>query len=201
MKRILLVLLLVLSVAGLGRALVLFQRPNPTVVGGATSSGTSEALLTDSNGNLYTLPGSGSVQDVNVKQVNGGTVTTAAGTSAGTQRVTISTEPVTAIVPGVAALSDYTGTGSTVTTLSATSGTSLTTNTLYINSLRCHNGTGGAITVSRTDTAGTTFEVTQSIAANSSAYLESPGSWTQMAGLKLWASAVSSLHCTMSAKN
>jgi len=183
-----------------GRAF--FQRPNPTVVGGATSGGTASSLLVDSDGTLHTTSiAPTTTTDVNVKQVNGATVTTGAGTAATAERVVLANEPVVAIVPGTSGLYDYAGTGSTVTTLSATSGTSLTTNTIFINSLRCHNGTGGAITVSRTDTAGTTFEVTQSIAANSSAYLESPGSWTQMAGLKLWASAVSSLHCTISAKN
>src|SRR5262249_7835742 len=113
----------------------------------------------------------------------------------------ISTEPVSVMVPSVSGLTDYTGTGSTVTTLSATSGTALTANTLYINSIHCWNVTGGAITVTRTDTAANKFDTALSIAANSDKYLETPGSWTQMVGLKLWASAVSSINCTISAKN
>src|SRR3990167_1361891 len=152
--------------------------------------------------------------NVNVAEINGVTPLMGNGvTGTGSPRVTIASDntafsvnaiqstagatawPVTQTIG--TAVTDYAGSGVTVITLSATSGTSITTETVYWNMMRCYNTTAGAITVSRTDTAANTFEVAYSIPANSNYYLESPGSFTKMVGLKLWASAVSSLNCVM----
>ena len=155
--------------------------------------------------------------DVNVAQINGVTPLMGNGvTGTGSPRVTIASDntafsvnaiqstagatawPVTQTIG--TAVTDYAGSGVTVITLSATSGTSITTETVYWNMIRCYNTTAGAITVSRTDTADNQFEVAYSIPANSNYYLESPGSFTKMVGLELWASAVSSLNCVMNGK-
>lgn len=106
--------------------------------------------------------------------------------------------PMPVIVTTASGTTAYTGTGSTVTTLSATSGTVITANTIYIGQLSCYNITAGAITISRTDTEGTQFEVSYSIPANSN-YLRSYALPEKMVGLKLWASAVSSITCTVTA--
>lgn len=92
----------------------------------------------------------------------------------------------------------YTGTGSTVTVLSTTSGTSLTTNTIYIGQISCYNITGTAATINRTDTAGTQFEVSFSIPANSN-YLRYYAIPEKMVGLKMWAGTASAIDCTVSA--
>ncbi len=99
-----------------------------------------------------------------------------------------------------AATTDYSGTGITVFTLSATSGTVITANTVYVTMLRCFNTTGGAVTINRTDTAANMFETSFSIPANSNYYAESPGSFAKMVGIKMWASAINSINCIMSGK-
>lgn len=203
MKRIFLAILVGVALMGSSyAALVFLQRPTPSVVGGATSGGTASSLLVDSDGTLHTTSiAPTTTTDVNVKQVNGATVVTGTGTSVNAERVVLANEPVVAIVPGSSGLYDYAGTGSTITTLSATSGTSWTTGTLYINSLHCFNQTAGAVTVSRTDTANNKFETAKSIAANADSYLETPGSWSQMVGVKIWAGTSSAITCLVVAKN
>ncbi len=98
------------------------------------------------------------------------------------------------------AVTDYAGTGVTVMTLSATSGTVVTANTLTIIALRCNNTTSGAVTVNWTDTAGNSFDTNFSIPANSNYYAVSPGSLIKVVGLKMWAGAVSSINCIITAK-
>lgn len=105
--------------------------------------------------------------------------------------------PVVASIPGGGTLA-YTGTGATVTTLSTTSGTVATANTIYLGQLSCYNtSTTTADTLSRTDTAGNQFEVTFSIPAKSN-YLRSYSVPEKMVGLKWW-SANGTLNCTVGA--
>lgn len=92
----------------------------------------------------------------------------------------------------------YTGTGSTVATLSATSGTVVTANTIYVSQISFYNTTSGAITINRTDTAGNQLEVAFSIPANSN-YIRSYALPEKMVGLKMWASATNSINYTISA--
>ena len=106
--------------------------------------------------------------------------------------------PIPVIVTTSGGTTAYTGTGATVTTLSSTSATVITANTIYLGQLSCYNITAGAITVNRTDTAGNQFEVSFSIPANSN-YIRSYALPEKMIGVKMWASAASSINCTITA--
>ena len=78
-------------------------------------------------------------------------------------------------------------------------GTVVTANTILLQQLSCYNTTAGAITINRTDTAGNQFEVAFSIPANSN-YERQYLAGEKMVGLKLWASAINSINCTLTAK-
>lgn len=158
----------------------------------AYTSGTVGAVLQSSLG----FPGVSQISTIGTVAVQGVANGVGVAVTQGTAGTTA--WPVTQTIG--AAVTDYSGSGATVLTLSATSGTVITANTIFIQTLHCFNITGGAITVSRTDTAGTQFEVTFSIAANSNYYAESPNSFVKMVGLKMWASAINSINCVMVAK-
>ena len=75
------------------------------------------------------------------------------------------------------------------------SSTALTANTVLAQNIYCHNATGGAVTVTITNTAGTAYVQAQSIPANSTVQLLNGGKGLQMAGIKWNASAAASVDC------
>lgn len=96
---------------------------------------------------------------------------------------------------------DYDGTGSTVMTLSATSSTVVTASTVLVQGIYCNNTTGGAVTVNLTDTAGVSLATAFSIGANSApTALVNALAGIKMVGIKMWASAVSSINCVITGK-
>lgn len=102
-------------------------------------------------------------------------------------------------------LTDYTGTGSTVFTLSATSGTVITANTIILLQLSCYYiGSGSGANINRTDTAGNVFELGFNIPGDSSShdsnYIRNYTWGEKMVGLKMWASATNSVNCTITAR-
>lgn len=119
--------------------------------------------------------------NVNIRAVGG----TAIGTSV----------PVT-VVSGVAT-GTYTGTGATVITLSATSGTSITTATVYVQTARCNNTTAGSLSMNITDTAGTSLDTAFVIPANSSYTSINSPSGAKLVGIKMWASATPGINCIL----
>ena len=106
--------------------------------------------------------------------------------------------PIPVITSG-AGSTTYVGTGSTIVTLSTTSGTVATASTINVNQLSCYNSsTTTQDSFSRTDTAGNTFEVQLGIPAKSN-YLRSYGQpGEKMVGLKWW-SANGTLNCDFTA--
>src|SRR3989442_15350453 len=118
-NRLVLTVLIVLALSlGMTYGRAFFQRPNPTVVGGATSGGTASSLLVDSDGTLHTTSIAPTTPtDVNIKQENGGADPIAARNSAATQRRTMSTEPYSVIGSGAAGREGYNRKGGTVLTL------------------------------------------------------------------------------------
>lgn len=94
---------------------------------------------------------------------------------------------------------DYGGTLSIIALLTTTANTSITANTVFVGQLSCYNMTAGAVTLNRTDTAGTKFETSFSIPANSN-YLRSYTMPEKMVGVQMWAGTASALNCTLTAK-
>lgn len=117
---------------------------------------------------------------------------------AGTNAIGSVTDYSPIIGTGVTA---YSGTGATIYTLVGTSGSTsvITASTVWVNFLKLSNITAGAITVTLTDTAGLQEETSFSIPANSTYFAIPPAAWLKFVGLKLYASAASSVNLHLSA--
>ncbi len=97
---------------------------------------------------------------------------------------------------------EYTGTGYTVMSLSATANTVITANTILAQTVMCASATNTTITVTMTDTAGNKFVNALSITANSAPqYLVNALAGIRMVGLNLWASSASVINCVITGKN
>lgn len=108
---------------------------------------------------------------------------------------------VQVITPARGFTNDYAGTGYTVSTLSATSATVMTPNTILAQTVMCVNVTGGAVTVTGTDTAGNVVIPTVSIAANAApVFFVNALAGVRLVGLKMWASAALSINCIITGK-
>lgn len=112
------------------------------------------------------------------------------------------TESVTIVYGGLT--TDYAGTGSTVTTLAVSSGTTvMTTATVDVQGIRCNNFSASTRYITLTDTAGNLFhgEATATLAFAIPAYADdqviAANSHVRMVGIKMYASAGSAVNCTI----